>query len=103
MPDSVIWAARMLLLAAQMLEQWDELQEISDLRMAGFFFFAMATYTLCPLLGVKAFALSPEKMIRFGLQTEATSFAFHLLIELALGWILVGLSYNQRMSERNLT
>ena len=72
----------------------------SDLRMAGTFFFAMATYTLCPLLGVKTFALSPEKMIQYGLQGEAASFAFHLLIELALGWILIGLSYNQKFLER---
>jgi hypothetical protein len=64
-----------------------------DLRMAGFFFFAMATYTLCPLLGVKAFALSPERMIRYGLQAEAASFAFHLLIELVLGWLFVALSF----------
>lgn len=65
----------------------------SDFRMAGFFFFAMATYTLCPLLGVKTFALSPEKMIRYGLQAEASSFAFHLLIELVLGWVFVALSF----------
>lgn len=64
----------------------------SDLRMAGYFFFAMATYTLCPLLGVKTFALSPEKMIRYSLQAEAASFAFHLLIELVLGWLFVALS-----------
>jgi len=64
----------------------------SDYRMAGYFFFGMATYTLCPLLGVKAFALSPEKMIQYGLQDEAASFAFHLLIELVLGWIFIALS-----------
>ena len=73
----------------------------NDLRMAGFFFFAMATYTLCPLLGVKAFALSPEKMIQYGLQAEASSFAFHLLIELALGWLLIGLSFSRTIFERN--
>jgi len=65
----------------------------SDYRMAGYFFFGMATYTLCPLLGVKAFALSPEKMIQYGLQGEAASFAFHLLIELVLGWIFIALSF----------
>ena len=71
--------------------QLDEHQKMaSDYRMAGFF--GMATYTLCPLLGVKAFALSPEKMIEYGLQTEAASFAFHLLIELVLGWIFIALS-----------
>jgi hypothetical protein len=67
----------------------------SDYRMAGYFFLAMATYTLCPLLGVKTFALTPEKMIRFGLQGEAASFAFHLLIELLLGWVFTWLSMRQ--------
>jgi hypothetical protein len=64
----------------------------SDYRMAGYFFFGMATYTLCPLMGVKAFALSPEKMIQYGLQGEAASLAFHMLIELVLGWIFIALS-----------
>ena len=74
----------------------DESQKTaSDYRMAGYFFFGMATYTLCPLLGVKAFALSPEKMIEYGLQAEAASFAFHLLIELVLGWIFVALSFQK--------
>jgi len=76
--------------------QLDEHQKTaSDYRMAGYFFFGMATYTLCPLLGVKAFALSPEKMIQYGLQAEAASFAFHLLIELVLGWAFLALSYRQ--------
>lgn len=70
-------------------------QTASDHRMAGYFFFGMATYTLCPLLGVKTFALSPEKMIAYGLQGEAASFAFHLLIELLLGWICIALSFYQ--------
>ena len=73
--------------------QLDECQKtVSDYRMVGYFFFGMATYTFCPLLGVKAFALSPEKMIEYGLQAEAASFAFHLLIELVLGWIFIALS-----------
>jgi hypothetical protein len=67
----------------------------SDYRMAGYFFFGMATYTLCPLMGVKAFALSPEKMIQYGLQAEAASFAFHLLIELVLGWAFLALSFRK--------
>jgi len=76
--------------------QLDELQKtVSDYRMAGYFFFGMGTYTLCPLLGVKAFALSPEKMIQYGLQAEAASFAFHLLIELALGWTFLALSFRK--------
>ena len=67
----------------------------SDYRMAGYFFFGMATYTLCPLLGVKAFALYPEKMITYGLQAEAGSFAFHILIELVLGWVFIALSFRK--------
>jgi len=67
----------------------------SDCRMTGYFFFGMATYTLCPLLGVKTFALSPEKMIQYGVQAEAASFAFHLLIELVLGWIFTALSFRK--------
>ena len=77
----------------------DQLQEhqrtASDYRMAGYFFFAMATYTLCPLLGIKAFALAPEKMIQYGLQQEAASFAFHILIELVLGWLFTSLSFRK--------
>ena len=70
-------------------------QTASDYRMVGYFFFGMATYTLCPLLGVKTFALSPEKMIEYGLQGEAASFALHLLIELLLGWTFIALSVSQ--------
>ena len=61
--------------------------------MAGYFFFAMATYSLCPLMGVKAFALSPETMIQYGPQGEAASSAFHILIELVLGWVCTALSF----------
>ena len=73
----------------------DDQKIASDYRMAGYFFFGMASYTLCPLLGVKAFALEPERMIQYGLQAEAASFAFHLLIELVLGWIFIALSSHQ--------
>jgi len=71
------------------------LKTASDYRVVGYFFFAMATYTLCPLLGVKTFALQPEKMIHYGLQGEAASFAFHILIELVLGWLFIALSYRK--------
>lgn len=70
----------------------EPLRARSDYRTAGYFFFAMATYTLCPLLGVKTFALAPEKMIQYGLQPEAASFAFHVLIELVLAWFFIALS-----------
>ena len=70
----------------------------SDYRLTGYFFFAMATYTLCPLLGVKTFVLAPEKMIQYGLQHEAASFAFHILIELVLGWLFTALSFRKEKS-----
>jgi len=70
-------------------------QTASDYRMIGYFFFGMATYTLCPLMGVKTFALSPERMIEYGLQAEAASFAFHILIELVLGWTFTSLSFRK--------
>lgn len=73
-----------------------EQKNASDYRTTGYFFFGMATYTLCPLLGVKAFALYPEKMIAYSLQTEAGSFAFHILIELVLGWIFTALSFRRK-------
>jgi len=68
----------------------------ADYRLIGYFFFAMATYNLCPLMGVKAFGLYPEKMIRYGLQQEASSFASRIMIELVLGWVFIFLSHHQR-------
>jgi len=105
-PTSIVFGIAgglMTLLMIVIILRWSsertKLEELertaSDYRMAGYFFFGMATYTLCPLLGVKAFALSPEKMIQYGLQAEAASFAFHLLIELILGWIFIALSFRK--------
>jgi hypothetical protein len=67
----------------------------ADYRLVAYFFFAMATYNLCPLMGVKTFGLYPEKMVRYGLQTEASSFASHIMIELVLGWFFIFLSYQK--------
>ena len=58
----------------------------------GYFFLAMAAYNLCPFCGVKCFALYPEKMIQYGLQGEARSFANHIMSELVFGWLFVVLS-----------
>jgi len=76
-------------------------KKAADYRLIGYFFFAMATYNLCPLLGVKTFGLYPEKMIRYGLQADASSFASRIMIELVLGWVFIFLSY--RKSWRELT
>jgi hypothetical protein len=89
----------MIIIFLRWVNQRDQLQDeqkaASDFCMVGYFFFAMATYTLCPLLGVKAFALYPDKMIQYGLQAEAGSFALHLLIELVLGWLFTTLSFRK--------
>ena len=68
----------------------------ADYRLMGYFFFAMATYNFCPLMGVKAFGLYPEKMIRYNLQQEAASFASRIMIELVLGWVFIFLSHHGR-------
>ena len=112
-PTSIVFGIAgglMTLLLIYIIWRWVEqrsvldehLKTASDFKMAGYFFFGMATYTLCPLLGVKAFVLSPEKMIRYGLQAEAASFAFHLLIELVLGWLFLALSYRQETMKQKL-
>jgi len=108
-PDSIVFGLAggiMTLFVIYIFFRWanerDQLEEYqrnsSDYRMAGYFFFAMATYTLCPLLGVKTFALTPEKMIEYGLELEAASFAFHVLIELVLGWSFIALSFRKEKS-----
>jgi hypothetical protein len=75
----------------------EEFERVSaDYRLIGYFFFAMATYNLCPLMGVEAFGLYPDKMIRFGLQTEAASFASRIMIELVLGWFFIFLSHRKQ-------
>ena len=67
----------------------------ANYRLTAYFFFAMATYNLCPLMGVKTFGLYPEKMIRYGTQGEAASFASHVMVELVLGWLFIFLSYGK--------
>ena len=82
-------------------EHLEDIEKASaDYRLMGYFFFAMATYNLCPLMGVKAFGLYPEKMIQFGLQSEAASFASRIMIELVLGWMFVFLSYRKKFNSR---
>ena len=64
-----------------------------DYRMIGYFFFTMATYNLCGLTGVSAFALKPEKMIQYGLEARAATYAAHVMIELVLGWLFICISH----------
>jgi hypothetical protein len=106
-PDSIVFGIAGVLMTLFIIftimrwaDERDQLQEhqrnVSDYRMVGYIFFAMATYTLCPLMGVRAFALYPEKMIQYGVQQDAESFAFHLLIELVLAWLFIALSFRKK-------
>jgi hypothetical protein len=96
----------LVLILMRWADERDRLEEsektYAEYRLIGYFFFAMATYNLCPLLGVKAFGLYPEKMIRFGLQAEAASFASRIMIELVLGWLFIFLSHRKRPKEENI-
>ena len=98
----ILMTILMVLAILRLSKQRDQMTKsavsATDLRLVGYFFFAMATYTLCGLLGVRTSALDPERMIEYGLQSDAVSFAAHALIELALGWIFVLLSLKKAES-----
>jgi hypothetical protein len=66
----------------------------------GYFFIINGIYNLCPLMGVKCFALYPEKMIEYNLQDTAFSFADHIMIEFALGFIFLIISKAKRIEKR---
>ncbi|HSN42904.1 MAG TPA: hypothetical protein VLR88_02470 [Propionibacteriaceae bacterium] len=65
-----------------------------ELHLAAYFFFATAAHMLCGLFGTRTFGLEPEKMIAYGLQADATSFALHVLAELTVGWFLLFLGHH---------
>jgi hypothetical protein len=64
----------------------------SDLRIIGYYFLVVATWNLCGIFGVAAYALKPEIMMKQGLQSNAVTLASHVMIELLLGWFFIFLS-----------
>lgn len=71
----------------------DELAKTAgDYRIVGYFFFIVATWNLCGIFGLAAFALKPEMMIEHGLQPNAITMTSHVMIELLLGWLFVFLA-----------
>lgn len=60
-----------------------------DLRIAGYFFLVMATWSLCGIFGIVTYALHPETMIARGLQPAAQMATSHVMAELTLGWCLL--------------
>jgi hypothetical protein len=61
----------------------------SDFRMIGYYFFIVATWNLCGIFGIAAYALKPEIMIKHSLQSNAITLASHVMIELFLGWLFI--------------
>jgi hypothetical protein len=63
-----------------------------DLRMAGYFFLVMATWSLCGIFGIVTYALQPQVMLARGLQPAAVMLTSHVMADLTLGWILLFLA-----------
>ena len=70
----------------------------SDLRMVGYYFLVMATWSLCGIFGIVTFALQPQVMLDRGLQPTALMLTSHVMAELALGWLFVFLAARREPS-----
>lgn len=70
----------------------EQAKSAGDYRIVGYFFFIVATWNLCGIFGLAAFALKPEIMIEHGLQPNAITMTSHVMIELLLGWLFVFLA-----------
>ncbi len=64
----------------------------SDLRITGYYFLLAASFNLCGVFGIAAYALQPEIMIKNNLQANAIMLTSHVMIELLLGWLFIFLS-----------
>jgi hypothetical protein len=74
-----------------------------DYRIVGYFFFIVATWNLCGVFGLAAFALKPEMMIEHGLKPNAITMTSHVIVELLLGWLFVFLAmYKENSTQQNL-
>jgi len=65
----------------------------ADLRLAGYVFFAFAAWDLCGLGAQPIYALSPEKMIQFGMRPLALQMMYGILAYLVVGWGLTCASH----------
>jgi hypothetical protein len=81
----------------------DELAKTAgDYRIVGYFFFIVATWNLCGIFGLAAFALKPEMMIEHGLQPNAITMTSHVMIELLLGWMFIFLAmYKESLRQQS--
>ena len=69
-----------------------------DLRIIGYYFFVVATWNLCGIFGISAYALKPEIIIKQSLQSNAIALTSHVMIELFLGWLFIFLSMLKEQS-----
>ncbi len=73
-----------------------------DLRMAGYFFLVMATWSLCGIFGIVTYALQPEIMLARGLRPAAVMLTSHVMVDLTLGWFLLVLASRKEGAERTV-
>lgn len=71
-----------------------------DVRMAGYFFLVMATWSLCGIFGIVTYALQPQIMLARGLEPAAAMLTSHVMAELALGWFLLVLGSRLERRQR---
>ena len=95
-----------LLIVLLWMKKRPELDELAktagDYRIVGYFFFIVATWNLCGIFGLAAFALKPEMMIEHGLQPNAITMTSHVIIELLLGWLFVFLAmYKENTTQQD--
>jgi len=67
-------------------------QVAGDLRMLGYYFVLMGTWTLCGIFGVVTYALKPEVMLERELQSTALNLTGHVMLDFTLGWLFLFLS-----------
>lgn len=72
----------------------------TDLKGAGYLYFAMATWNLCGIGGMPSFALEPDRMIGLGTREFATGQMKTVMVLLLIGWFLTALGYHKSCKVR---
>jgi hypothetical protein len=72
-----------------------------DLRAIAYIFFLITAWGMCGLLGVPAYGLHPEELIKFDTYNMLLNMGIKVLICFTLGWIFMALSsYYENQSQR---
>jgi len=72
----------------------------TDLKGAGYLYFAIATWNLCGIGGMPSFALEPDRMIELGTREFATGQMKTVMVLLLIGWFLTALGYHKSCKGR---